>query len=245
MFTHASPRAIALVTPYLDLGSEPLSDAQDLIPKWAAAISMAPHTEEVVEGVVDTLLQIAANPHLRPSIPAEVWLWLNKRPSLPPVCRRRRLGDDRDIVRTVRGLNDIGILTSYLIMIWSEWEPLNSDGFAEMRTSVREDFNGIGMGCHRAELIQRLDYVLGELNRWPEHHHDSPVMKDQYGQLKKMLQELDREATEILNRMLHNFISLGPLTLMDLHRIPLYLHVCPASPVSIASRLGTLGIILG
>jgi hypothetical protein len=64
-------------------------------------------------------------------------------------------------------------------------------------------------------------------------------MKDQYGQLKGMLQEMDREATEILNRMLHNFISLGPLILIDLHRIPLHLHVCPASPVSITPHLGT------
>jgi hypothetical protein len=69
------------------------------------------------------------------------------------------------IVRTIRALNDIGILTSYLILTWSEWESLDSDRFAEMQMSVREDFNGIGMGCHRAELIQRLDYILGELDR--------------------------------------------------------------------------------
>jgi len=38
-----------------------------------------------------------------------------------------------------------------------------------MQVSVREDFKGIEMGCHRAELIQRLDYVLGELDRQSLH----------------------------------------------------------------------------
>ena len=33
------------------------------------------------------------------------------------------------------------------------------------------------------------------------------------------------------------YLSLGLLALMDLHRIPLDLHVCPASPVSISSHL--------
>jgi len=252
IFTCASPRAIILVTPYLDWEREPLSGAQDLISKWVAAISVVPHTEEAVENVVDTLLQISANPYLRSSIPADVWLWLNERPSLPSVCKGRRLGDDRDTVRTVRTLNDIRVLTSYLIMIWSEWKPLGDDGFAEMRMSVFEDFSGVGNGHHRAELIQRLDVILDELDRlsgrpdaglggdtlW----HDEVegyllVMKDQYGGLRRILQEVDQEATEILNRMPPSFIFLSMLTLTDLHRIPLDFHVCPASPVSVASHL--------
>jgi hypothetical protein len=156
-----------------------------------------------------------------------------------------------DTVRTIRALNDIGILTSYLILTWSEWEPLDSYRFAEMRMSVREDFNGIGMGCHRAELIQRLDYILGELDRRSrrldvnleddELWHDklgpfSGTMKDEYGQLKRILEEVDQEATEILNRMFQLYLSRFT-DLTDLHRIALHLHVCPASPVSIISHL--------
>ena len=73
---HASPRAVILVTAHLGWCWRimPLADAQDLISKWVEAISVAPHTEEVVQSVVDTLLQIAVNPHLRPPIPADVWL---------------------------------------------------------------------------------------------------------------------------------------------------------------------------
>jgi len=232
IFTYASPRAIILVTPYLDWGREPLSGSQDLISKWMATISLVPYTEEVAEGVVDMLLQIAPNPHLRSFIPADLWLRLNERRSLPPVCKGRRLGDNRDTVRTVREFNDIGILTSYLIMIWSEWKPLDGDGFAEMRTSVREDFDGVSSnGHHRAELIQRLDYILGELDRrsggpdanlgddklWRnEIERHSPVMKDQYGELKRILQEVDQAATETPNCMSPSFIFLSLLTLVDL-----------------------------
>jgi len=248
MFTYASPRAMIFVTPYLDWGKERPSGAKDLISKWVAAISVVPHTEEVTENVVDTLLQISANPYLRSSIPADVWSWLNERPSLPPVCKGRRLGGDRDTVRTVRGLNK-GILASYLIMIWSEWKPLSDDGFAEMRISVCEDFNGVGNVHHRAELIQRLDYVLGELDRlsgspnadleddklWRDKlERHSPVMKDRYGELKRIL---DQETTDILECMPPCFFFLSPLTLMDLHRIPLHLHACPPSPAPVTSHL--------
>jgi hypothetical protein len=232
-------------------------DAQDMVSKWLAAISAAPRTEEVAGSVVGALLQIAANHDLRPSVPAEVWLWLNERPPLPSACRGLFSGSRRDVVQTVRGLNDIGILTSYLIITWSEWSPLDHDGLGEMRMSCREDFKGIEMGYHRAELIQRLDYILGELEQRPERpyvhlsadwlwHHEvgdhSPVMRDEYGQLKRILEEVDQEATEILNRMPHNYISLGLLTLMDLHRIALHFHVCLASPVSMTSHSERLAL---
>jgi hypothetical protein len=253
-FACASPRVIILVTPYLDLNRRQRSLAQDLILKWLAAISVAPHTEELAGSVVDTLLQIAADRHLRPSIPADVWLWLNERPPLPSVCAGRLWGGNHGVVRTVRGLNNIRILTSYLILTWSEWNPLHSNGFAEMRVSICEDLNGIGMGCYRAELIQRLDYILGELDRragcldgnledeWLWRREvggidNLPVMKDRYGELKRILQEVDQEVTKILNRMPHSFIFPSLLTLMDLHRIALHLHVCPASPVSMTSHL--------
>jgi hypothetical protein len=244
----------------MDLSRKSLSDPQDVIvvSKWVAAISVAPHTEEVARNVVDTLMQLAHNPGLRKLIPAHVWLWLNERPSLPPAYKRHWRGGDFYTVWTIRALNNIEILTSYLILVWSEWNPLYSNGFAEIQMSLREDFEGIGMGRHRAELIQQLDYILGELDRrsrrldvnfeddelWQDKlGRFSGTMKDEYGEFKKILEEVDQEATEILNHMLHNFsmfhnfISLGLLSLTDLHRITLHLHVCPASPVSVISHL--------
>ena len=252
MFAHASPRAIILVTPHLGLATEPFSVAQDLISKWLEAVSVAPHTEEVASSVVITLLQVAANGDLWLSIPADVWLWFNERPSLPPADSADSWWkSDPSIVRTIRGLNNTEILTSYLIMVWSKWENIFNVDYPEMQASVREGFRGIGMGCYRVELIQRLDYVLGELDRrsgrldadnnlWRyevEDSHMPEVKRDKYEELKRILQEADQEAIEILNRMPHSLVFLDVLTLTDLYRIPLYLHVCSASPVSVTSHL--------
>ena len=205
-------------------------DAEGLISKWVTAISVAPHTEEVAGSVVDALLQIAANDHLRPSIPADLWLWLNERPSLSPACNGLLRRCDGGVIRAVRGLNNIRVLASYLILVWSEWKHIgDGDGFAEMQMSVREDFGKVGMGCHRAELIQRLDYVLDELDRLSLHFDRleaeklwddklgrySAGMKDQYGKLKRILQQVDQEATEMLNCMPPSFISLSMVILID------------------------------
>jgi hypothetical protein len=46
----------------LDLGWRSLPDSQDMVSKWVAATSVAPHTEEVARSVVDMLMQIADNP---------------------------------------------------------------------------------------------------------------------------------------------------------------------------------------
>jgi len=51
-------------------------------------------------------------------------------------------------------------------------------------------------------------------------------MRDRYGQLKKILQEVDQEVTELLNRMSSVFIFLNLLTLMDLRRTPLHGFMC-------------------
>jgi len=255
MCTYGSPRAAVLAGPNINWGQEQSVDAQGLIFKWAAGISVTPHTEEVAGSVVDTLLQIAANPHLRPFIPPDAWSWLNNRPSLPSACRGLSSGCDRDIVRTIRVLDDTRILTSYLITIWSEWKLIDYDDFVEIQMSVREDFKGIGVGCHRAELIQRLDSILGELYRrsrrlrnvtledrlWREKvGHSSRVMEGQYREFKRVLQEMEQKGNEILNRTPPDFIFLSLLTLTDLHRIPLDLHVCPAFPVFMTWRLGRL-----
>ena len=251
VFIYASPRATVLAGPYILWGWK---TSEDLISKWAEAISKASHTEEVVGSVVDALLRIGGIPDLRPFIPADLWLWLNERPSLPPACLGLRYGCRSGIVGAMRALNDIGVLTSYLILIWSEWAGAlhHKTEVDEMRVSIREDFKGIEMGCYRAELIQRLDYILGELDRLSRHLDVRPEaedlwykhsgryskdMKDKYGELKRILQEVDQEATEMLNRMPHSFIFPSLLTLMNLHRIPLDIHVCPASPVSISSHL--------
>ena len=103
----------------------------------------------------------------------------------------------------VRGLKDIEILKSYLLLAWSEWSTPRDDGFEEMRVSINEDFCGIGMGRHRADLIQRLDDVLGKLDLGLEYlKQEKPDlnegqvedMKRQYQQLREALLKIDTMA---------------------------------------------------
>ena len=213
VFIYASPRATVLAAPHIQWEQRTPIDVRTLVSKWVAAVSAVPYTEEIAQNVVDVLLQVAANSSTRSYIPAGIWSWLHKRPSLS-LCRGLSLGDMPGVARMVRTLDDIRILKSYLILVWSHWKV--PDFQDEMHALIREDFNGIGMGYHRRELLQRLDFIFGELDRrsrrlevdlgddklWRDKvGRQSEVMKERYGEFKRILQEAEREATEILDRM--------------------------------------------
>ena len=216
---------------------------KDTVARWAAATSAIPYTEEVGQSVVDALLQIASVDSLRPHIPIGIWAWLKRRPSSPPGCLGR-VGGTKDIVCYVRVLGDIEILKSYFLFVWSEWDHLNypwQDGYLqEMLTSIQENFGGIGMGNHRKELINRLDHILGQLDLGLEHlklrkpslkDHNVRKSKEQYGELKKLLLEVDGQAVNILTRASLRSVLFGLLTPTDPYRIPLNLHALFASPM--------------
>jgi len=199
-------RLVTLISPYALWG---LGSKANTVIRWAEAVLAVPYTEEVGVSVVDTLLQIASLDFLRPYIPVNVWAWLKQQPSLPPICDGRSAGTVDGVVRMVRELGDIEILKSYFLLIWSEWDSIHLDGFAEMRISIREDLGGIGMGHHREVLVERLDHVLGQLDRGLGHftQHNPrlgesriPLLREQYGELKGILLEVDRVALEILTR---------------------------------------------
>ena len=154
LFSEATPRAIVLASPHLDLR---YLSKDKFVELWDAAVSAVPYTEEFAQSVVDTLLKIVTAISVRSP--------LAKLPSLLPVSQARRVGSSGSVVKTVRELKNTEILKSYFSLIWSEWGPPQDDGFDEMRASLREDFDGIGMGDHRADLIQRLDYILGRLDQ--------------------------------------------------------------------------------
>ena len=155
-----------------------------------------------------------------------------------------------DVVCQVRALGDIGVLKSYLLLLWSEWYHIDywSGGLAEMRASIREDFGGIGMGHHRGDLIEQLDYFLEQLNsRWVIYAAiiEGPVntiqsTKELYEELKRLLLEVDGEAMKTLYRMPLWLICFGLLTPVDIYRVSLNLHVLSTSPVPIATYLGSL-----
>ena len=197
----ATPRAIILASPHFLWIS--LAGRGDLVQQWAAAVSVTPYTEGVAQSVVNVLLEVSSRPEFWPYITSDVWSWLKRRPSLPPVCAGRQFGTYSNNVNVVRGLKDPEVFKSYLVLVWSEWDPLLDSGFNEMCVSIPQDFGGTGMGHHRADLIQRLDYVLGQLDRGMDYlmQHTPGVddyrfgrMKDQYGKLRGILLEVNIEA---------------------------------------------------
>jgi len=242
-------QVVTLLAPYADWDS---LFGIDTVTWWAAAVMAVPYTEEVGQTVVDTLLQIASKAIY---IPTDVWAWLNKQPSLPPICTGRSLGTNSGyVVRRVQALGDIQILKSYFLLVWSEWDAIHSDTcLVEMCTTIRRDLGGIGV--NREVLIKRLDHVLGELDRGLEHlkqcnpsldeRHISAA-REQYKTLKDILLEADREGLELLTRTSFRLITFNPLTRPQNHTrhsfapFPSHVRSCvrntrPSSPQLCAS----------
>ena len=202
LLRNATPRAIMLISPYIPWHW--LHSGEVLVQLWVAAASAVQRTDEVAQSVVDTLLVIASREErLRHIMTVDVWSWLTKQPSLPPVCLGRFHGSRLHIVKAVRGLGDIEILKSYFLLVWSEWDSLQDEGFDEICGSLHEDFGGVGMGHHRFDLVQRLDQILGRLDpgfenleRRRDFPEPNPQKKrDQYEKLKDILLEMNIGAT--------------------------------------------------
>ena len=209
LLSQASPRAIVLASPYI-VWIQPRDNIEDFVRCFTAAISAVPYSEEIAQGVVDTLLQVASQ-YEPQNIPVDLWSWLTKRPSLPPICLGRRYGIDVPIVKAVRALKDIEVLKSYLLVVWSEWDTLYSDSFYERCTLIREDFGGIEMRHHWTDLIQRLDHVLAQLDRGLEYiqQHKLQFNEDDLWWGKRKYRELRETLLEMNNRT--PFANYAPL----------------------------------
>jgi len=237
-------RSVVLASPHLAWWN--FANDQHLLRLWVAAASAVSYTDDIGQCVVDTLLLIESRDSLRPHLPVDTWSWLNKRPSLPPVCIGRSLGTGQDSVQTIRKLGDIEILTSYLLLVWSEWDGILS-GFEEMHTSIKEDFSGIGKEHHRKELIHRLDHVLEQLNgglgRLRQHKPSLPgthisLVKPQYMTLREVLLEAGREAiNELIREAPESSLLFGLLTPTERHRKPHNIHVRNSSPIPLVAGL--------
>ena len=194
-------RAIILMLPCLDWNDRWADETT--VTWWAAAALTLPYTEEVGQSVVDVMLQIASRESLRSHIPIEIWVWLKKRPSLPPWSKGRRGAIYSDAINHIRGLGDIEILKSYFLVVWSEWEYLGfTDHLERAEVLIREDFGGIEMRDDRKDLIERVHHILGELDKgpaylklqWPDHNEGSTsLVKWSYKSLGKVLLEVDAD----------------------------------------------------
>ena len=218
LFSIPYPRSldqvILLATPYAWRLRGPHSE--DEVARWVSAVSAVPYTEKMGRCVVSALLQIAAVDPLRPHIPANLWGWLKKPQSPLNVPAWRRENTQFGVVHHIRGLGDIEILKSYLLIAW--WnrdspdnsgstemkDSLDNSGFAEMKDSIRKDFAGVGMSRHRRDLIKELEEVR-------EKDFGS---EREYGELKELLLQVDMEAKKTLTSALPKssfFSSTNPL----------------------------------
>ena len=187
--------------------------------------------------VADELLRIAFVDSIHPHIP-HGFPWRPKSTA-------------GDLTQQVEALGDIRILKSYLLLVWSKWGPIDdqSGGFSEMRTSIREHFSGIGMGHHREDLVERLDYILQELDwtyrmeRREGFRGGATQRKGHCEEFKRVLLEVDEEAVNTLTRMSLTLTRFGSLTPTDAYRIPPDVRVRSAPPVSLISYSGNLGLL--
>ena len=247
----STKQALVLISPYIPWRE--WSFGEGPAQAWAAAVSTVQRREEIAPSVVDALLQIASIKPLLRHIPGDAWSWLTLRPSLPPTFKGRNVGSVSYVVQMVRDLKEVEILKSYLLLIWSEWDSLYDDGYFRMRISIREDFSGIGMNSHRTDLLQRLDYVLAQLDRGLEHLQqgkpdlnevDLQGRKNQYGALREILLDLDREALGVLTRMSLRLTTLFELlTHVDTYRITFDVHVCAPDCLPVVGRLRCLVLV--
>ena len=244
---HVSLKQVAiLAAPHLPWRSWNFINDKDFVQLWAAAALAIPYTEEINQSICDTLMQLAASSSLRWHIPVGVWPLLNKRPSLPPICYGRYMSHPK-AVRIIRALGDSEILTSYLLLAWSEWDWHYDDVHDEMVASIKEEFGGIGMWHNRELLLHRLDQVLEEFNLGLKHlQQRKPSLnvfqfltaKEQHEKLRKILLKVDREAMRPFTREpLRPIILSGLLTPVDASRILLDVYVCAPSPVSMIALL--------
>ena len=239
-------RAAMFASPYmLQYGQE----FRGLVRAWVETSSAIPKEKEIAPSVVNALFQIAYE-ELLPSGNHEIWSWLILRPSLPPICKGRAVGSHPRVMEQVRRLKDIEILKSYLLVVWSVWDTLRYSGFRMMYECIREEFSGVEANSHRAELVQRLDEVIGELDKGLEYlQRDRPDFgegdlwerKGQYEKLRKIFKEIP-EAPEIPNCMSPRSIKLFDLLTVVEHAQNLTRYLYVRSLRRIRSRLlGMLG----
>lgn len=222
---HASLKLVVIrVSPHLPWLK--FTDGGDLVRLWIATASVVPYTDETGQAVIDTLLQITSCDSLRPHVPvgSGLWTWLNRLPSLPPVCWGRHCGNSSDAIRTVRALGDVETLKSYLLLVLSEWD---SPDFHGVSVSFGEDFGGIGMWHHRKDILRSLNRILGQLEMGLDHLRRSNPnlgrypgiwrLKRDYEELKLILLRVDREANDMLTREPPRLLVLfGLLTSTDM-----------------------------
>ena len=222
------------------------SDIGVMMQYWVTAASELPDTHDVHESVVHSLLEMAFDEGIRPHIPVVAWEWLKKRPALNHGSSVLWDGGSEQVVQVVRTLGDIELIMSYLFVIWSEWNALRSNDCEGMQRLIREELNGVRAARCRVELIQRLDYILSQLDQgreclyprgWNVSEAEFLQVRQHYERFRRDLLELDKEAAQVLAGMSPWAASVARFCLltMSVYRISFHLHVCSSTSLSIAA----------
>ena len=199
---------IILLSPYIDW-NDTYHRKGDVI-RWAAAASAVPYTEEVGQDIVSALLQISMYDTLRPHIPIEIWTRLKNHSILPPLNQGRDIPISSNTLRYIRGLRNIEILKSFLILAWSQDTTIYPKIYVK---DLLKDFCGIGMWGHRKDLIERLEHVLTSRNRRGGYiGHRMTTEYERLQRLKSVLLEVETEAMNTLTRMLFKLSFLYKFT---------------------------------
>ena len=105
-----------------------------------------------------------------------------------------------------------------------------SGGFYEMQISILEDFRGIGMEHHRADLLKRLDHVIRQLDRGLYFKRLDPAFNEDYLQRTKHQYQYLREIL-----LEANATSDQPYVSFNDHAAP-YAHLYPRCTQDLAQH---------
>lgn len=133
-----------------------------MVRQWFKAVLRVPDTVEVVWSVIATLMEITSIDSLRQCIPVEIWGWMKKWKSLPPVYWGQFCRATPDVLQYVQELGDFEIVMSYLL-VWSVWYSFHVDDLNEVEILIRREFDKIGMQEHQKDFFNWLDYVLNKM----------------------------------------------------------------------------------
>ena len=212
---------IAVVVQYVNWEDE--EHGEDAVVAWAAAVSTAPDTGEVISGVVRTLMQITKIDSLRPHIPIEIWVWMKKLRSLPVTDWPPFVTTTPDAVRHIRGLGDFETIGLYFLVAFASYQSISTDVLDEVEISIRGDFGGIGMWGHREILLNQLDSILErKASNWEG--------LKRCRKLKGVLLTMDREATKTFARKFLKLVPLNNNSDLDGHIQGLIPPLCALSP---------------
>jgi hypothetical protein len=171
------------------------------VERWLSTTTNIRYTQEIGQSVVEVLLRMACVHDWRRHLPAAAWVWLERRPTLPPVCWARALCcNDLGAISVLRHKN-VELLTAYLIVVWSEWDWLPPWVCSHMCSVIREVFGGQKMRGHRDDLRRRLQHIQGQFDHGLDHlwdqgskmlaPHFQPT-KEAYEELMKTLSDVER-----------------------------------------------------